>query len=89
MEKRCGATATTCSAVSALVVWVSRTRTSLVATSARFLIGCSVSMDLIAAASTQNNHVVDPRGGLTVGSGGLPLNGLDTDPFPLAVVEIQ
>ena len=48
-----------------------------------------VSMDLIAAASTQNDHVVDPYGGLTVGSGGLPLNGLDTDPFPLAVVEIQ
>ena len=46
-------------------------------------------MDLLAVASTQNNHVVDPCGGLTVGSGGLPLNGLDTDPFPLAVVEIQ
>ena len=46
-------------------------------------------MDLLAAASTQDNHVVDPCGGLTVGSGGVPLNGLDTEPFPLAVVEIQ
>ena len=46
-------------------------------------------MDLIAAPSTQNDYIVDPHGGLAIGSCGLPFNGLDAHPFPVAVVEIQ
>ena len=36
------------------------------------------------AASAQNDHVVVPRGDLTVRTGGLTLDGLDSDPFPFA-----
>jgi hypothetical protein len=46
-------------------------------------------MDLFASLSTQNDHVVDPCGGLSVGSGGLSLDGLDADSFPLPCIEIQ
>jgi hypothetical protein len=35
---------------------------------------------------TQNDDVVDPCDWLSVGSAGLPLDGLDTDPFPLACI---
>jgi hypothetical protein len=40
-------------------------------------------------APPQNHHVVDPRAHPTIGSCGLPLNGLDTDTVPFTVVEIQ
>jgi len=45
-------------------------------------------MDLIAAAPTQNDHVVDPRGGFAIGSRGPSFNGLHTDAVPV-VVEFQ
>ncbi len=50
--------------------------------------GHPVSMDLIAAAPTQNDHVVDPRGGFAIGSCGPSFNGLHTDAVPV-VVEFQ
>ena len=52
------------------------------------VLGNPVSMDLIAAAPTQNDHVVDPRGGFAIGSCGLSFNGLHTDPVPV-VIEFQ
>src|ERR1700736_758469 len=45
--------------------------------------------DLVTAPSTQNDHVVDQHPLLAIRSGGLSLDGLHTDPFPLAVVEFQ
>jgi hypothetical protein len=52
------------------------------------VLGHPVSMDLIAAAPTQNDHVVDPRGGFAIGSRGPSFNGLHTDAVPV-VVEFQ
>jgi len=52
------------------------------------VLGHPVSMDLIAAAPTQNDHVVHPGGGFAIGSCGLSFNRLHTDPVPV-VIEFQ